>query len=332
VGGRPVKRDLPRRVASGCQKISVLIPAPTARASLALVSGLAVEAAANEPLAPWTSIRTGGAAELLVRPRSVEALVAVLARARSEGVPVHVLGGGANTLVGDLGIPGVTLKLPSDLFAEEVSGEGPSGTVTLGAGAAIVRLINLMRTRRWVGAEFLAGIPGTIGGAVRMNAGTKHGECEQVLEAVELASPDGVGWIERRDLSIHYRHTELPPGVVLTRARFRLRSGDRELSRAAMEGDLAYRKRTQPLSQPNCGSVFQNPPRNYAGRLIESVGLKGEVLGAAQISALHANWIVNLGGARSADVVGLIERAQTRVREATGIQLVPEVKRVGVFG
>jgi UDP-N-acetylmuramate dehydrogenase len=308
-----------------------LIPASTARASLALVSGLDVEAAANEPLAPWTSIRAGGAAELLVRPRSIEALVAVLARARSEGVSVHVLGGGANTLVGDLGVPGITLKLPSDLFSEEVSGEGPSGTVTLGAGAAIVRLVNLMRARRWVGAEFLAGIPGTIGGAVRMNAGTKHGECEQVLEAVEVAGADGVGWLDRRALSIHYRHTEFPAGSVVTRARFRLRAGDLELSRAAMEADLGYRKRSQPLSQPNCGSVFQNPPRNYAGRLIESVGLKGEILGAAQISPLHANWVVNLGGARAADVAGLIERAQARVREATGIQLVPEVKRVGVF-
>ena len=303
---------------------------PAARAGL--VTGLAADANPGESLAPWTSLRVGGPAELLVRPRTPDALVAVLARARAEGLPVHVLGGGANTLAGDLGIPGVTLKLPPDLFAEEVRPVASGGgLVTLGAGAAIVRLVNVMRARGWVGAEFLAGIPGTIGGAVAMNAGTKHGECERVLDAVELATPDGIGWVARSALAIRYRHTELPPGAVLTRARFRLPEGDLEASRAAMETDLSYRKRTQPLSQPNCGSVFQNPPGDHAGRLIESVGLKGTVLGGAQISPLHANWIVNLGGARAADVVGLIERAQRRVQEATGIVLVPEVKRVGVF-
>ncbi len=304
----------------------------TPSAGAALLTGLAADATPGESLAPWTSLRVGGPAELLVRPRTPDALLALLARARAEGVPVHVLGGGANTLVGDLGIPGITLKLPGDLFAEEVQpARSGGGLVTLGAGAAIVRLVNAMRARGWVGAEFLAGIPGTIGGAVAMNAGTKHGECERVLDAVELATADGIGWVPRAALTIRYRYTELPGGAVLTRARFRLPAGDIETSRAAMDADLAYRKRTQPLSQPNCGSVFQNPPGDHAGRLIESVGLKGSVLGGAQISTLHANWIVNLGGARAADVVGLIERARARVREATGIVLVPEVKRVGVF-
>ena len=303
----------------------------TPPASAGLVTGLAADASPGESLAPWTSLRVGGPAELLVRPRTPDALVAVLARARAGGVPVHVLGGGANTLVGDLGIPGVTLKLPPDLFAEEVQHSGTGGLITLGAGAAIVRLVNVMRARGWVGAEFLAGIPGTIGGAVAMNAGTKNGECERVLDSVELATADGIGWVPRSALTIRYRFTELPPGAVLVRARFRLAEGDLEASREAMEADLSYRKRTQPLSQPNCGSVFQNPPGDHAGRLIDSVGLKGTRLGGAQISPLHANWIVNLGGARAADVAGLIERAQARVREETGIVLVPEVKRVGVF-
>ena len=310
-----------------------MIAPSTSPASTGLVTGLAADASPGESLAPWTSLRVGGPAELLVRPRTPEALVSVLARARAAGVPVHVLGGGANTLVGDLGIFGVTLKLPADLFAEEVQPLGSGGgLVTLGAGAAIVRLTNVMRARGWVGAEFLAGIPGTIGGAVAMNAGTKNGECERVLDAVELATPDGIGWVPRSALTIRYRFTELPAGAMVTRARFRLPDGDVVASRAAMEEDLSYRKRTQPLSQPNCGSVFQNPPGDHAGRLIDSVGLKGAQLGSAQISTLHANWIVNLGGARAADVVGLIERAQVRVREATGITLVPEVKRVGAFG
>ena len=296
-----------------------------------LVLGLAVEASALEPLAPKTSIRAGGAAELYVRPRSKEALVVLLGRAQDEGVPVHVLGGGANTLVGDGGLPGVTLKLPADLFEEEREVLPDGGRVTLGAGAAIVRLVNVMRAEGLVGAEFLAGIPGTLGGALAMNAGTKHGECAQVLDAVELATPSGVGWVARSELLMTYRHTALPPNSVALRVRFRLRQGDVEASRAAMEADLGYRKRTQPLSQPNCGSVFQNPPGNYAGRLIQSVGLKGHRLGGARISELHANWIVNLGDATARDVAGLMALAMARVHEATGVTLVPEVKRVGVF-
>jgi UDP-N-acetylmuramate dehydrogenase len=296
-----------------------------------LTLGLDVDSSEQEPLAPKTSLRVGGPAALFVRPRSTGALVALLARARQEGVPVHVLGGGANTLVGDGGIPGLTLKLPMDLFSEDVVALGDGGQVTLGAGAAIVRLINQMRFRGWVGAEFLAGIPGSIGGALAMNAGTKNGSCEQVLEAVELATPEGVGWVARSALTLRYRFTELPRGAVVTRVRFRLRTGDVEASRAAMEADLGYRKRTQPLNQPNCGSVFQNPPGDHAGRLIEAVGLKGHTQGAARISELHANWIVNLGDATARDVAGLMALAQARVREATGVVLVPEVKRVGVF-
>jgi UDP-N-acetylmuramate dehydrogenase len=130
------------------------VTVPPAAGLTRLVSDLEVESTVGAPLAPWTSIRVGGPAELLVRPRTPPALFAVLARARAEGIPVHVLGGGANTLVGDKGIPGITLKLPLDLFPEEVAGSPEGGTVTLGAGAAITRLVNVMRARRWVGAEF----------------------------------------------------------------------------------------------------------------------------------------------------------------------------------
>ncbi|HZI12934.1 MAG TPA: UDP-N-acetylmuramate dehydrogenase [Myxococcus sp.] len=291
------------------------------------------ELKAGEPLAPLTSVRVGGAAEALVRPRSPDALVALLKLARDEGVPVSILGGGANTLVGDGGIPGFTVKLPSDLFPESVE-PGPGeeeARLTLGAGAAIVRLVNLMRGNGLVGAEFLAGIPGTLGGAVAMNAGTKNGEAFRVIEAVEVASADGVGWLEKARIPHAYRHSELPPGGVVTRVRFVLRKGDLAASKAAMDADLGYRKRTQPLSQPNFGSVFTNPPGDHAGRLIESVGLKGHTLGRAQVSTLHANWIVNLGGATARDVLGLVTLMQQRVKEATGVDMKPEVKRVGEF-
>jgi UDP-N-acetylmuramate dehydrogenase len=290
-----------------------------------------MEVTANAPLAPLTSVRVGGPAEALVRPRSPEALVALLRLAREEGAPVTLLGGGANTLVGDGGVPGITVKLPGDLFPESVEVDEAQGRITLCAGAAIVRLVNLMRANGLVGAEFLAGIPGTLGGAVAMNAGTKNGECFRVVEAVEVATADGVGWLSKADIPHRYRHAQLPPGGVVTRVRFLLPKGDVEASKRAMDEDLAYRKRTQPLSQPNFGSVFTNPPGDFAGRLIESVGLKGHVRGRAQVSTLHANWIVNLGGATARDVFGLLTLMQERVRAERGVELQPEVKRVGVF-
>jgi UDP-N-acetylenolpyruvoylglucosamine reductase len=147
----------------------------------------------NHPLAPWTSVRVGGNAELWVRPNAADALVALLRLAREEGVGITILGGGANTLVGDGGVPGVVLRVPPDLLPEEKQIDSGGGQLTLCAGAAIARLITLMRGSGLVGAEFLAGIPGTIGGAVTMNAGTKHGECMSIVEAVELATPEGIG-------------------------------------------------------------------------------------------------------------------------------------------
>ena len=285
----------------------------------------ATELKRNEPLAPWTSVRVGGAAEMLVKPSSADSLQRVLKHASTEGIPLTILGGGANTLVGDLGVPGITLKLASDYFPEEIS----EGRITLNAGSAIARIVNLMKQHQLVGAEFLAGIPGTLGGATAMNAGTKNGECMSVVEAVELATPDGLGWVT--GLSYRYRHTDLPAGSVVTRIRFVLRTGDLAESAQKMEADLAYRKRTQPLTQPNFGSVFTNPSGHFAGSLIEKVNLKGHRLGNAQISTLHANWIVNLGGATAADVTGLMAEAQRRVLAETGVTLTPEVKRIGKF-
>jgi UDP-N-acetylmuramate dehydrogenase len=293
-----------------------------------LVAG---EVKARQPLAPWTSVRAGGEADVWVRPQGGEALVRLLRLAREEGLAVTVLGGGANTLVGDGGVRGIVLKLPADLLPEEKQIDPGGGRLTVCGGAAITRLITLMKAGALVGAEFLAGIPGTIGGAVTMNAGTKHGECMTLVEAVELATPDGLGWVDARELPHRYRHTELPPGAVVTRARFRLPAGDVSASQRKMDSDLGYRKATQPLSQPNFGSVFKNPRPHFAGALIEAVGLKGHIIGRAQISTVHANWIVNLGGASARDVTSLMALAQARVRERFGTELEPEVKRIGVF-
>jgi UDP-N-acetylmuramate dehydrogenase len=149
----------------------------------------------NEPLAPWCTVRAGGAADVLLRPQTADTLVTALRLARDEGAAVSVLGLGANTLVGDLGVRGLTLKLPGSTFHEEVSLDAEGGTFVLSAGASIARLVTLMKQHRLVGAEFLAGVPGTIGGAVTMNAGTKNGECMSRVIAVELATADGLGWV-----------------------------------------------------------------------------------------------------------------------------------------
>ncbi len=292
---------------------------------------VAGEVKADLPLAPWTSVRVGGTADLWMRPAGPDALVQTLRIAREEGLPITILGGGANTLVGDGGVRGIVLKLPSDFLPEERVVGDADGVLTLSAGAAIARLIVQMKAHALVGAEFLAGIPGTIGGAVTMNAGTKHGECMTRVEAVELATHEGLGWVDAATLSYRYRHTDLPAGAVVTRARFRLPKGDVAASQAAMEADLGYRKSTQPLSQPNFGSVFKNPRPHFAGGLIEGVGLKGHVIGRAQISPQHANWIVNLGGASARDVTSLMALAQRRVRAQFGVELEAEVKRVGEF-
>jgi len=286
------------------------------------------------PLAPRTSVRVGGAAKLWVRPRDPAALVEVLAALSAAGMGWFSLGGGANTIVGDRGVDGAVLRLAQDFAAEEVEEGGDHVIVTLGAGAPIARFLSLAKEQRGIGVAWAAGIPGTVGGLVAMNAGTPAGCMADHLLAAEVATPAGLRWIDAKDLHLSYRHCELPRGAVLTRTRCRIRRGsDAEVveQQRAAKADVDRRRQTQPLSQPNSGSVFVNPPGDFAGRLIESAGLKGRTQGKAQISDRHANFIVNLGNARAADVVDLIALARKTVLSATGIELKPEVKLVGSF-
>jgi UDP-N-acetylmuramate dehydrogenase len=286
------------------------------------------------PLAPRTSVRVGGAAKVWVRPRDPAALVEVLGALSAAGMGWFSLGGGANTIVGDRGVDGAVLRLAQDFAAEEVEEGGDHVIVTLGAGAPIARFLSLAKEQRGIGVAWAAGIPGTVGGLVAMNAGTPAGCMADHLLAAEVATPAGLRWIDAQDLHLSYRHCELPRGAVLTRTRCRIRRGsDAEVveQQRAAKADVDRRRQTQPLSQPNSGSVFVNPPGDFAGRLIESAGLKGRTQGGAQISGRHANFIVNLGNARAADVVDLIALARKTVLSATGIELKPEVKLVGSF-
>jgi UDP-N-acetylmuramate dehydrogenase len=285
------------------------------------------ECRADEPLAPRTSIRVGGPAELLVRPADPADLAALLAAVASMGVPLSVLGGGANTLVADAGVRGVVVRLPAEFGEERSDGD----RLLLSAGAPIGRLSARGHALGLVGAEFSAGIPGTLGGATAMNAGTRLGEMKQLLTRVELATADGLGFLPAGALKLAYRHSELPAGAVVTRVELQLRPGDVAASRAAMEADLAHRRSTQPLHQPSFGSTFWNPPGRFAGQLIEAVGLKGHRIGGAMFSELHANFIVNLGTATARDVLALMGLARDRVAERFGVLLETEVRRLGQF-
>jgi UDP-N-acetylmuramate dehydrogenase len=281
----------------------------------------------DAPLAPRTSIRIGGPADLLVRPADPGDVVACLRAARELGVAVHVLGGGANTLVADGGVRGVVLRLPRDL-----GGETPDPPrLLLPAGMPTARVVQRAHGLGLVGGEFLRGIPGTLGGALAMNAGTRSGEMGDVVTHVELATADGVRELTAGELGFAYRNCSLPEGAVVLRVGLRLRPGDVVEAARAMDVEWAQRERAQPLDLPSFGSTFRNPPGDFAGRLVEAAGLKGERIGGAEVSTRHANFVVNVGGATARDVLLLVRRMRDRVREELGVTLETEVRLVGDF-
>jgi len=281
----------------------------------------------DAPLATRTAIRVGGPADLLVRPADPDALAELLRAVRELGVPLHVLGGGANTLVADAGVRGVVVRVPPDLAPEVARGEA----LLLCAGHPTSRLWVRAHALGLVGMEFVAGIPGTLGGALAMNAGTRIGEMKDVVRRVEVATADGAGFLDARELGFAYRTCRLPPGAVATRIEFALRAGDVAASERTMQEDRDQRRRTQPLDKPSFGSTFRNPPGEFAGRLVEGVGLKGHRVGGAMWSDVHANFVVNLGGATARDVLALVNLARLRVKERFGIVLETEVRLVGEF-
>ena len=283
-------------------------------------------------LAPRVSVRVGGPASLIVKPADADDLVSVLAAARAVGKQVWILGGGANTVVGDGGWEGVVVKLPA-WDSARVEDLGDSMLLDIPAGAPSARLVQLAREHGLLGAEWAAGIPGTIGGMTAMNAGTRAGEMKDNVVEVCLANHEGLRWMPASELRFAYRHADLQ-GDVVARVRCRMAKGTPGQvteSLAAMDKDRDYRKRTQPLQLPNSGSVFRNPPGEHAGRLIEAAGLKGSREGGAQISERHANFIVNRGGATARDVTTLMARAQQAVLKKAHILLALEVRLVGVF-
>jgi UDP-N-acetylenolpyruvoylglucosamine reductase len=295
-----------------------------------LAFGLRGKLARNAPLARHTTWRVGGSADVLYRPADRDDL-ARFVRSVPRDVPITVLGLGSNVLVRDGGIRGAVVLLHDPGAALAVA----DGLVYADAGVAAPKLARFAAMHGCAEAEFLAGIPGTVGGALTMNAGCYGGETWNYVARVETLSRDGTFDVRTpADYAIGYRSVARADGAPIddtfTAAWFRFPQGDGALARTRIKALLARRIASQPLALPNAGSVFRNPPGEHAARLIESCGLKGMRIGGAQVSELHANFIVNAERrARAHDIEALIARVRDVVRARTGIALVPEVRILG---
>ncbi len=277
----------------------------------------------EEPMSRHTSMKVGGPADALVVPRDLEDLRRLVLGARREGIPLFLLGG-TNLLVKDGGIRGIVVKLTR--FQKAVQ-EGES--LDAEAGISFPKLSQLALKASLSGLEFACGIPGTLGGAIVMNAGTREGEIADVLESVAVMDPDGnVKTHPKKELELAYRKSKLPEGIIVG-ALLKLKSALPEEIRARMDTSLDHRRKTQPLHLPNAGCIFKNPVGDSAGRLIDDLQLKGRRVGHAQVSEKHANFIVNRGKATAADVLALILEIRQRVKQEKGIDLGLEVKIVG---
>jgi len=278
----------------------------------------------HEPMARHTTLAVGGPARWFYRPADRDALVMAM-QCCPAGVAVLPLGRGSNMLVPDTGFDGLVLDV-SDL--NEVAFDGCSASA--GAGARMSRFARQCADHGLTGCEFMATVPGDIGGGIAMNAGCFSQQVSDCLREIDVVLRNGdVVTIKAADLAMAYRRADLPVGSLVLSARFDLRTDHPEEIRERMRSMRNRRSSTQPLSQPNCGSVFKNPHGDYAARLIEAVGLKGFRIGGARISGQHANFIVNEGEASSADIVALIRRVQAEVKLQAGIELEPEVRMVG---
>lgn len=279
------------------------------------------------PLAPLTTFRIGGPAALYLEPDDDDDLRAAGRAVREAGIPWTVLGKGSNVLVADEGFGGLVLRLGRGFRWAGRDGD----RLAAGGAMPLPALAGVALRHALEGLEFGVAIPASVGGAVRMNAGAHGGEVCDVAEAVDVV---GLETGERRsianaDAGFAYRSSALPPDGVVVGATFRLRPGQVAAIRARMDEAREWRRRTQPLAEPNCGSVFTNPPGRHAAKLIDDAGGKALSEGGAHVSTKHANFIIAGPGATAADVLRLIERIRALVRDRAGVELVPEVRVVG---
>jgi UDP-N-acetylmuramate dehydrogenase len=276
----------------------------------------------GEPLARYTTWRIGGPAELLAEPADREDLLLAVGWARAAGQPWRILGNGSNLLVADGGVRGLVLRVREGL--DDISLDG--SRIATGAGVMLSALASEAAAAGLAGVELLSGIPGTVGGAVIMNAGVPGQELGDLVEEVEYLEADGSSRrYDRQACRFHYRGSRFSGGSgIVLRVRLLLREDDPAEIRKRAKSAASERRAKQPTSLPSCGSVFCNPEGDPAGRLIEEAGLKGTRIGDIEISSLHANFFVNVGDGRSVDVLALVEKVRLEIVRRFGIHLQPE--------
>lgn len=292
----------------------------------ALSAVVATPVRADEPLASYTTFRIGGPADYLVTVNSSSELSEVLAILAAHDIAHVVIGSGSNLLVSDAGYRGAVIRLGEGFGALAVRGT----SLVVGGSARLSAAVRLAAEQGLSGLEFAAGIPGTVGGAIAMNAGSRDVWIGSVVSSVSVLGADGaVVTLAPADVEWGYRTTSIRDHAVVLETTLTLTLGDPEMIQRAMAESLARRRATQPLDRPNAGSVFRNPPGDSAGRLIEACGLKGARVGGAEISTVHANFIVAGPGATAADVAALMDRAAGEVSARYGIELTPEIRLIG---
>lgn len=299
-------------------------PARTKKDWTRILEGVRGTITYEASLQAYTSFRIGGPAEVMVEPADVDDLCRVVAQARAARIPIFVVGG-TNLLVRDGGIRGIVVNLGQFKGIRQE----PNHVLYAEGGVGMPTLIGYAIRRSLAGLEWGAGIPGTVAGCVVMNAGTRLGEMKDSVKAVRMVDPRGrVLDIPVAEIPFSYRRAHLPRGIVAG-VWLQLRPGDHDQIEKTVKDYLQYRKNTQPLTLPSAGCVFKNPPHDSAGRLVDAAGLKGARIGDAQVSEKHANFMVNVGHARAADVLALIKKVRAAVKKTSGVQLELELKVVG---
>lgn len=281
----------------------------------------------EEPMAKHTSFRIGGPADVLAQPADEAELAALLKRAAEHAVPVTLIGNGSNLLVRDKGIRGLVIKLSNSFSDMKALGN----ELTFGSGISLAMASKKAASLSLSGLEFAVGIPGTIGGAVYMNAGAYDGEMAKVVTSVRVMDREGkISELKASELAFAYRHTALQnSGLIVTSVTCVLQTGEADAIAAKMADFSQRRISKQPLELPSAGSMFKRPPGYFAGTLIDQTGLKGYTVGGAQVSTKHAGFVVNVGGATAQDVLQLISDVQSKVFAAHGVRLEPEVLVLG---
>lgn len=286
----------------------------------------------DEPLSRHTTFRTGGPADVMVVPSGVEELAEVVRICAEHGLQRTVIGGGSNLLVGDRGIRGVTVCVSADALGKaKLNIEGDS--IQSSASVRKKDFVTACAGKGFAGMEFMAGIPGCVGGGIMMNAGTVDGNFADILYRIEYV--DAGGAVKRREVTpamARYRRLDVEDGAVITAGWFRLRrADDPEAVRLRIQGILDERAKKHPLDYPSAGSVFKNPDGHSSWKLVNDAGLKGRRIGGAMVSELHTNFIINAGGASSADIRELIETIRETVYTKYGVTLEPEIRLIGEF-